>query len=154
MRKFEALIYRHLDGYPQGKHGVIQTLRPVLKAIAKQTGIDDGEYTAAWVLYSFMQNHVVQQKKYYTRRYRQAVRKDEKKDMRYFKKKMKTPDFLSYGVCGDRLIHGDIAYFYRVYANAGTIGSGCIEVWEPTSTKKTFDLKPMSKWNLIKTVKF
>lgn len=44
LNNFEALIYRHCDGYPKG---VLPDLIPFLKDFDKNRGIDDIEYAAA-----------------------------------------------------------------------------------------------------------
>lgn len=47
LRRFEALIYRHSDGYPEG---VLPDLLPILKDFDKNRGLDDLEYASAWVV--------------------------------------------------------------------------------------------------------
>ncbi len=44
---FEALIYRHLDGYPEG---VLPVIVPILKDFDINRGLDDVEYSAAWMV--------------------------------------------------------------------------------------------------------
>lgn len=50
---WEALIYRHSDGYPESPHGVIATMLPILKDFDKNRGIDDLEYASAWLVTSW-----------------------------------------------------------------------------------------------------
>lgn len=48
--KWEALIYRHSDGYPDGESGVIATVKPILDDFNKNRGLDDLEYAPAWLV--------------------------------------------------------------------------------------------------------
>jgi len=49
LSNFEALLYRHCDGYPQGPSGVLATIIPHLLDFDKNRGLDDPEYAAAWL---------------------------------------------------------------------------------------------------------
>ena|SRR3990167_8244754 len=44
---FTALIYRHMDGYPEG---MLPDLLPILKDFDKNRGLEDIEYASAWVV--------------------------------------------------------------------------------------------------------
>lgn len=55
LNKFELLIYRHSDGYPEG---VLPELLPVLKDFDKNRGLDDLEYASAWVVAKFKDNYL------------------------------------------------------------------------------------------------
>jgi hypothetical protein len=48
--QWEALIYRHSDGYPDSEHGVLATVLPILHDFDKNRGLDDAEYAAAWLV--------------------------------------------------------------------------------------------------------
>tara|TARA_Y100000310_G_C20020129_1_gene506993 strand:- start:3 stop:359 length:357 start_codon:yes stop_codon:yes gene_type:complete len=50
LQNFEALIYRHSDGYPDSEHGVIATIKPILDDFNKNRGLDDMEYASAWLV--------------------------------------------------------------------------------------------------------
>jgi len=50
LNQWEALIYRHSDGYPDTQHGVIATVVPILKQFDKDRGLDDIEYASAWLV--------------------------------------------------------------------------------------------------------
>ena len=50
LTKFEALIYRHCDGYPDGESGVPADIVPILKDFNKNRGLDDTEYASAWLV--------------------------------------------------------------------------------------------------------
>lgn len=54
LKKPNALIYQHCDGYPDSEHGVIHALLPFLKEFHKERGLDDTEYAAAWCLHHLM----------------------------------------------------------------------------------------------------
>ena len=42
-----ALIYRHLDGYPEG---VLNDVIPILQDFDRNRGLDDVEYASAWLV--------------------------------------------------------------------------------------------------------
>src|SRR5262249_4605003 len=86
-----ALLYRHSDGYPDGTHGVLAALLPWAEDFAARRGLADTEYATARALVALI---------------RQQGLLDE---------------VLSYGVCGDLALHGDIEYFYRVDPAAITV---------------------------------
>ena len=44
---FEALIYRHMDGYPEG---VLPEIMPILQDFDKNRGLCDLEYASAWLV--------------------------------------------------------------------------------------------------------
>ena len=50
LNKFEALIYRHSDGYPDGEHGVLAAIMPFLHWWQKGRGVMDFEYCSARLL--------------------------------------------------------------------------------------------------------
>jgi hypothetical protein len=87
-------IYRHSDGYPDRKHGVIASIMPLLKDFKKEHG-NDTEYSTAQLLYK-----LIDQTK------RCAVAKG------YWNNSSK---YLGYGVTNS--IHTDIEYYYAVYPN-------------------------------------
>jgi hypothetical protein len=95
--EYDVLLYKHTDGYPEG---VIPILEPIVKRFAKDRGISDTEYAAAWILYEFMEEHV---------KYNIEASKE------YKHKPSDGKDFLSHGICGNKQLHGDIEYFYAVY---------------------------------------
>lgn len=47
LNKFEALIYRHWDGYPEG---VLPDIFPILKHFNENRGLRDIEYASAWLV--------------------------------------------------------------------------------------------------------
>ena len=52
--KFEALIYRHMDGYPGkadgSEYGALADIVPILQDFKKNRGLDDVEYASAWLV--------------------------------------------------------------------------------------------------------
>jgi len=50
LNKWEALIYRHSDGYPDTEHGVIATILPILADFNTNRGLEDSEYASAWLV--------------------------------------------------------------------------------------------------------
>jgi hypothetical protein len=135
MRKFEALLYRHSDGYPDTDSGVVKCLVPILKAIHKEHGYDI-EYAAAWTMHHLIATYLLSTKKFFARMHRKYTKQGEKKlAENYTPDKIRT--FLGYGICQE--LHWDIAYFYRVYPNT-------LEVYEVKGEN-------MRKWPLINTIK-
>lgn len=47
LKDFEALIYRHMDGYPES---VLPMIVPILKDFKKNRGLGDVEYASAWLV--------------------------------------------------------------------------------------------------------
>jgi hypothetical protein len=58
LEKWEALIYRHSDGYPDTQHGVVATVLPILKDFDKNRGLDDIEYASAWLVTSLKTDYL------------------------------------------------------------------------------------------------
>jgi len=54
LTKWEALLYRHCDGYPSG---MLPELQPFLAAFAEERGLDDTEYAAARCMGHFCAIH-------------------------------------------------------------------------------------------------
>ena len=50
LNKWDALLYRHSDGYPESEHGVVATIKPILDDFQAKRGLDDLEYAAAWLV--------------------------------------------------------------------------------------------------------
>ena len=50
LNDFEALIYRHCDGYPDTEHGVLAAIVPILQDFNDNRGLDDLEYASAWLV--------------------------------------------------------------------------------------------------------
>jgi len=91
--KFTALIYRHWDGYPEDKGGVLAQIIPFIKEFKRLRGYDD-EYLSARLL-QYMTN--------------------ENDKANEGKAGELVSDTLSYGIC--KSFHSDIAYFYKIEPN-------------------------------------
>ena len=101
LKKFQALIYKHSDGYPEG---VLPILTPFLKEFNAKRGLNDIEYASAWCLHAIIQDHVLHNMEYM---------KERKKDNWPSSMPEDGRDFLGHGICIG--FHGDIEYFYAVY---------------------------------------
>lgn len=100
LNNFEALIYRHSDGYPGtedgSKYGVLAEAIPFLRQWQQKRGIPHPEYCAARLL------------QHLCNRYDKQVKE--------FDKDSKFAGVLGYGISNE--FHGDIEFFYAIYPNA------------------------------------
>ena len=80
----DVVVYRHHDGYPDGKSGVVEPLLAWARDFKKERGLDNTCYCSARCLVALMKasGHL------------------------YGK--------TGYGIDGDRQLHFDIEYYYRV----------------------------------------
>lgn len=99
-KKFEALIYRHSDGYPSA---VLPDIIPFLKWWKTVRGISDLEYVSARLL------------QYLCNEYDKASKAFEKEFGKTLNKNDDYTGTLGHGIC--KGFHGDIEYFYKVYEN-------------------------------------
>lgn len=126
---FEALIYRHSDGYP-GKpdgteYGVLEDIMPFLNWFAGARGISGVEYVSARLL-QYLCNQYDGDKEAQIKEYSHTASQVS----------LEFTGSLGHGICND--FHGDIEYFYKIYPNA-------VEVYETE-----WDSKPKD-WKLIET---
>jgi hypothetical protein len=98
--EWDALIYNHSDGYPDG---VIPIIEPMLRRFAKERGLTDTEYAAAWLLHELIASHV-----------QGGIKNREEWGVPGMPEDGK--DWLGHGICKD--IHPYIEYFYKIYPNA------------------------------------
>lgn len=113
---FKALLYRHSDGYPDTKHGVLEAIVPFLEWFSKSRGIDDIEYCSARLL-QFLCNRYDRHNVEFRREQvannnvpvLPRVIEGYKKEADEIEKWTGT---LGYGISNQ--IHGDIDYFYAV----------------------------------------
>lgn len=123
LTNFEALLYRHSDGYPDGEHGVLAAIVPFCKFYHKARGMNDTEYLAARLL------------QYLCNEYDKAMSKYEQITPKI--------DGLQYtGLLGNgisKVFHWDIEYFYA-------ISPGLIRVYETP-----FESEPKN-YKLIQTI--
>lgn len=128
LEEFEALIYRHSDGYPgnpeKGEYGVLQDIIPFLEWWHVNRGMDDVEYLSArlvqWLCNEYdgisLINH-----------YSQA------EDI----KKYGFTGESDHGICNN--FHGDIEYYYA-------ISPGLVRVYDVGWDE------PCRQWKLIKEI--
>lgn len=138
LKKFEALLYRHSDGYPGTEdgeeYGVLSEIVPFLRWFDNNRGTGDLEYVSARLLQHLCALH-------------DKDSRDFDKDHEGPPRSHPYPDgsvygALGYGIC--KAFHGDIQYFYRIDPKR-------IEVWEVTWSRE-YDLNPPEKWKKIQTV--
>ena len=98
LSKFNALIYRHSDGYPEGENGVLHDILPFLKWFKKERGLEDMEYTSARLLQWLCNVYDKETKDY----------EEEKGEAGY-------TGILGHGISKD--FHWDIAYLYAIYCD-------------------------------------
>jgi len=129
LQDFEALLYRHSDGYPgtaNGKQpGVLADIIPFLRWWKTQRGIKDLEYCAARLLQWLCDQSDVL-------------------PIRVEKTLGENTDFTGiygHGIC--RCFHQDIEYFYKIYPDA-------VEIY---AVEDNWDEFNPDGFKLIKTVK-
>lgn len=131
LNKWEALIYRRSDGYPEG---VLPDIIPFLKWFKTARGISDTEYVSARLL------------QWLTNEYdgvTAEIQKELKTTLPQHLSNDTTSGYtgtLGFGICKD--FHGDIEYFYAVYPNG-------VRVYEVTYSEKKQD---PSKWILLRDI--
>lgn len=109
--KWEALLYRHSDGYPEQvwgnpgrKCGVLVDIKPFLRRWLEIRGWDP-QYCAARMLQMLCNRYDENQREYEREAY--------KKEGRGYKRGEQRLRVLGYGVC--RRLHLDIEYLYVIY---------------------------------------
>ena len=135
LENFDALLYRHSDGYP-GKangteYGVLADIVPFLQWFGRARGISDSEYCSARLLQWLCDNYDGRAK---DRNHTPSYSPDEE-----------FTGTLGHGICKD--FHPDIEYFYKIYPGGLQViqpcfsdyDSGCVPEWD--------------KWKVIKTIK-
>jgi hypothetical protein len=55
LSEWDALIYKHSDGYPEG---IIPLIIPILADFEKNRGLDDIEYASSWLVYGLKKEQV------------------------------------------------------------------------------------------------
>lgn len=126
LKEWEALIYRHSDGYPDG---VLPDIIPFLKWWKSKRGIDDLEYCAARLLQWLCNEYDNRSKVIEKQIGKTALSNDGDYTGIY-----------GHGIC--KGFHGDIEYYYAVYPNKIQIYSVGFDA-EPESFKllATVDLE-------------
>jgi len=105
MDEWDVLLYRHSDGYPGDEigPGVLSDIVPFLRWWKDNRGLGDTEYTGARLLQYLCNQYDNQGKSY-----------EWNKD--WDSEHPMGVGELGHGIC--KAIHGDIAYFYRIYPDA------------------------------------
>lgn len=116
----KVLIYRHSDGYPDGEHGVVESLK---RFFNWNGGRNDLEYmTANFILFEKLSS-IANSNKMYRKMIDEAKKGEEIPEWW----KIHTVDdimaetndhnanwLLGYGICQPNAVHWDIEYFYNV----------------------------------------
>lgn len=121
-----VVIYRHSDGYPQGPHGVLATLKPLVIDFIKYRGWDE-EYLPAHIIADQIKHH---------KAWADARAAEYEAEKPGSGASYKQAGYLGFGIEGYKpgdYFHGDIEYMYYVRK------SGVIEVMVPT---EAFDAEP------------
>lgn len=110
-KEFEALLYRHSDGYPSG---VLPDIMPFLAWWAKGRGMNDTEYVSARLLQYLCNQYDGDTMRFKSEYVDKGTTSDRVKEE--YKKEMEdTKRFtgeLGHGIC--KQFHWDIEYFYAV----------------------------------------
>lgn len=106
--KFQALLYKHNDGYPEG---VLKLLMPFLEYWSKARGMSDLEYCSARFV-QHMGNSYDKLSALFAKEMPMKNSKQEIKNLKQF------TGVLSIGI--SKQFHGDIEFFYGVYSD-GTV---------------------------------
>ena len=126
LQDFQALIYRHSDGYPGkadgSEAGVLPEIIPFLKWWKDDRGLNDCEYVSARLLQYLCNTHDECMLKF-------SSAKPNKKNL---------TGTLGHGICKN--FHGDIEYFYKIYPDE-------LQVYDVT------DADNPEIWAIIKTIK-
>jgi hypothetical protein len=126
--EWEALIYKHCDGYPEG---VLPIIKPFLERFSKERGLTNTEYVAAWLLHELIATHTNDGIKHAKEWGSPGMPEDGK-------------DWLGHGIC--KIMHTDIEYFYKIYPCAIEVFKANIP-WEEGA-----DVYEKSNFTLIDTI--
>ncbi len=97
-----ASVYKHSDGYPEGKHGVLKIMKRFFKKITKQT--DDHRFNDSSYLAAKLVVHLAERYKKDTDEYRQQYNQQSGGSL----------DFLGIGLIINPLNIGDAQHHYTV----------------------------------------
>jgi hypothetical protein len=129
--EFEALLYRHSDGYPSG---VLPDVMPFLAWWAKGRGIDDTEYVSARLL-QYLCNAYDKQGLAINASLKKSPLSSARLDEEDEETK-KWTGTLGHGIC--KHFHWDIEYFYAICPNG-------VHVYETGAIDKDSDVTDKSK---------
>ena len=137
----DVVLYRHSDGYPDGEHGVLKSLKAIVKNFIKWRGFDEC-YLPAHIISEMIVAH----KKWADK----CIRREKKKDPNYNTNSYESSKYLGYGIEGyadeAAYLHGDIEFLYVVKKN------GTIEVRQCFVDEN--DHPVIRNTKLLKTVKY
>lgn len=113
----EIILYRHSDGYPDGKYGMVATLAGFLPGFVEARGLHDAEYLAAQLLAFMVKDSaahcLASHLQYYTRLEKAAGKLDAYDVARRDKLVASAGnDYLGFGICTE--LHSDIEYCYII----------------------------------------
>lgn len=132
IEKFDVLLYRHCDGYPDG---ILPDIVPFLKAFDAKRGINDTEYCGAWLMHHLIARHCENMAEYF--------RTDDQSQLpKNLQMTTDGHDFLGHGI--SRSFYRDIEYFYKVSPTQ-------VDVYNVPLQKQS-DKLWIAKWKLIKTI--
>jgi hypothetical protein len=123
LKKWEALIYRHSDGYPDA---VLPDIIPFLKWWKSKRGITDLEYCSARLLQYLCNEYDNHSKEFEKKIGKTALSNDGDYTGIY-----------GHGIC--KAFHGDIEYYYAIYPNK-------VQIYSVGFDKKEKD------WKLLITI--
>lgn len=130
-----ALIYRHSDGYPFGRNGVLSVLVPLVKDFMSNRGYDP-EYLSAHILTELVMDFRYCRERFYARMKR-AGHGESNDSYR------NTSRYLSFGVEAfsprkKNQFHSDIEYLYYVHKDGDiTIRRPNAGFWDSPTLKNT-----------------
>jgi len=116
INEWEVLLYRHSDGYPDTKHGVLAFLKPALDEFIKGRGWDV-EYMGAWLMYRLKDDYIKSNYEWRKEMWdnKEWGYQDKYKTFDEYVQSNKPNNFLGHGV--SKVFHADIEYLYVVFPN-------------------------------------
>lgn len=100
LSRFDALLYKHCDGYPSH---VIPLILPFLQRFHTERGLYDTEYASAWLMHHLIADHIEHSLRFQAQYHMEREPFDGK-------------NFLGHGI--SQFFHGDIEFFYAIGFNA------------------------------------
>jgi hypothetical protein len=148
---YNTILYRHSDGYPNGKHGVVATLAEFMQVFMKRRGWDP-IYLPAQLLHFMIAKDAAYNLESIAARAKRCGRKPSSYEQEMLA--CGGNDFLGYGITND--IHGDVEYIYvinkdgvEVYDvpyNAGSDRSKWKRLTTDRQAKRIMEGKVPRKW--------
>ena len=106
----DVVVYRHSDGYPDGKHGVVAALKKIVMPFLKHRGLDTC-YLPAHIVAGMIAEHKQDMDK--------LIRLAEREGRHDYVSSYEQSKYLGFGVeayneANDNALHGDIEFLYIV----------------------------------------